>query len=498
MTVKVFSLVLIAFLSASDKQLYSTIQMMDQVMVVNPENLQIDQSISTEFSDGMQMQSCMDYSMEMDCMMAPGCEWMMGMCMEAEDSCMDYSMEMDCDMDSGCEWMMGMCMESTDNNIMNTPHFIAMDEVNGYWFVTTIASGYVAQFSLLDNSLIDTYFVGDAPALLAVDSMHKKVYCSRMMPMNGMGNMMPSSESNIIQALHYSSMGLSEVEGGIYEINSPAPHGLTINDDGSKIYTASNTADWVYEIDTDTGEIEGYPLDSELGNSPDQTTQRLKPIQCLFVDNKLFISCSAGTWYDPFSGLSEVIPGQLQMWDANTMILIDSIDLGEHSSPWHIASSPIDEVVYVALGGDNLYDTEGVSAVRYGNNALSIDWTVTDSSFDALHGVDVSYDGQMIFISGRGDGYIHVFDNSGNYISNLSLGSMAMLGGLAIEKKGTPYLGDLNNDNNTNIFDIVLSVESILSPMMISPYQGHACDINEDNNINVSDIVLLVNLVLSF
>ena len=47
MTVKFFILFLITFLSASDKQLYSTIQMMDQVMVINPDNLQIDQSIST-------------------------------------------------------------------------------------------------------------------------------------------------------------------------------------------------------------------------------------------------------------------------------------------------------------------------------------------------------------------------------------------------------------------------------------------------------------------
>ena len=30
-----------------------------------------------------------------------------------------------------------------------------MDELNGYWFVTTIASGFVAQFSLFDNTLID-------------------------------------------------------------------------------------------------------------------------------------------------------------------------------------------------------------------------------------------------------------------------------------------------------------------------------------------------------
>ena len=123
-----------------------------------------------------------------------------------------------------------MCMEGMSQDNVNTPHFIAIDELNGYWFVTTIASGFVAQFSLFDNTLIDTYFVGDAPALLVVDPILKKVYCSSMMPMNGMGNMMPESESTLIQSLHYSSMGLSE--GIAYQINSPAPHGLAINEDG--------------------------------------------------------------------------------------------------------------------------------------------------------------------------------------------------------------------------------------------------------------------------
>ena len=52
------------------------------------------------------------------------------------------------------------------NNDTNTPHFIVMDEDSGYWFVTTIASGYVAQYSLVNNTLIDKYFVGDSPALL--------------------------------------------------------------------------------------------------------------------------------------------------------------------------------------------------------------------------------------------------------------------------------------------------------------------------------------------
>ena len=148
----IYFLIFIAGIFSSEKQLYLTIQMMDQVMAVDPFTLQIDESISTEFGGAMDMQNCMDYSMEMDCSMA-----------------------------DGCEWMMGMCMESTNDDTMNTPHFIVLDEVNGYWFVTTIASGYIAQFSLLDNMLIDTYFVGDAPALMSVDPKNKIVYCPRIM-----------------------------------------------------------------------------------------------------------------------------------------------------------------------------------------------------------------------------------------------------------------------------------------------------------------------------
>ena len=464
----IYFLIFIAGIFSSEKQLYLTIQMMDQVMAVDPFTLQIDESISTEFGGAMDMQNCMDYSMEMDCSMA-----------------------------DGCEWMMGMCMESTNDDTMNTPHFIVLDEVNGYWFVTTIASGYIAQFSLLDNMLIDTYFVGDAPALMSVDPKNKIVYCSRMMPMNGMGNMMPSSESNIIQAISYSSMGLSEIENGEYEIGSPAPHGLTISDDGQEIFTASNTADWLYKIEVETGEVTGVPLDGDVSNAPDQTTQRLKPIQCLFVNDKIFVTCSAGPWYNPFTGESEIISGKLQMWDSINMVLLDSIELGDYSSPWHIASSPIDEVVYVALGGDNLYDTEGLAAVRFENNLLSLEWSISDSSFDTLHGIDVSNDGQTIYVSGRGDGYVHVFDNEGNYIDNLFLGTMSMLGGIAIEKKGTPNLGDLNNDNFINIYDIVIIIENIFDQMMDSPYHQYSGNLNEDDDIDIIDIVLLVDLALS-
>ena len=465
---KIIIFIFCSFIFTQDKQIYSTEQMIDQVVVINPETLQIEDSVNTEFGSS-----------------------------EQGTNCMDITDEMSCNMSGECEWIMEMCMETSDNSVMNTPHFVALDELNGYWFVTTIASGYVAQFSLLDNSLIDTYFVGDAPALLAVDPLNKKVYCSRMMPMNGMGNMMPTLESNIIQGLNYSSIGLAEAEDQEYTIDSPAPHGLALNHDGTELYTASNTADWLYKINTATHEITGVAMDSEVSNSPDQITQRLKPIQCISVGNRLFVSCSSGVWYNPYSGEQSIIPGSLQMWNSDSMVLIDSIDLGEHTAPWHIKESPIDGVIYVVLSGDNLYDTEGLACVRYDNDVLSLAWTINNPSFDTLHGIDVSSDGHRIYVSGRGDGNIHVFDSSGNYLDNVLLGGMSMLGGLTIEKDGLPLIGDLNNDLVFNIFDVVILVELIINDTLNSPYSYYSSDINSDQDINVLDIIEIINMILN-
>ena len=492
---KTLIFIFFALIYSDSKEVYTTIQMMDQVMVLDIESLEINQSISTEFSQTI---NC-DNLEQMDCSMASGCEWMMGMCMESSSATCDYSSEMDCSMASGCEWMMGMCMQSMGDNTINTPHFIVLDEVHGYWFVTTIASGFVAQYSLLDNSFIDAYFVGDAPALLAVDTINKKIYCSRMMPMNGMGNMMPEAQSNIIQGLNYSSMGLSESEDQEYIINSPAPHGLAINKDGTELYTASNTADWIYKINTITHEITGAAMDLGISNTPDQTTQRLKPIQCLSVGDRLFVSCSAGVWYNPSTGVQDIIQGKLQMWNSDTMELIDTIDLGDYTSPWHIINSPIDNIIYVVLGGDNLYDTEGVAAVEY-SDFLELEWTSTlgNSNFNTLHGIDISSDGSTLYVSGRGDGHIHVFNAvNGEFLSSHSLGASSMLGGLAVEQKGLPQLGDLNNNNLFNVVDIIGLVQIVLNLMMIDPYPYYASDLNLDGESNVTDIVGLVDIVLN-
>ena len=58
-------------------------------------------------------------------------------------------------------------------------------------------------------------------------------------------------------------------------------------------------------------------------------------------------------------------------------------------------------------------------------------------------------------------------------------------------------LGDINQDNNINISDIVLLINYILSGENISDEELLIADLNQDNSINVSDVVMLVNIILS-
>ena len=57
--------------------------------------------------------------------------------------------------------------------------------------------------------------------------------------------------------------------------------------------------------------------------------------------------------------------------------------------------------------------------------------------------------------------------------------------------------GDINQDDNINISDVVLLINYILSGENISDEELLIADLNQDNSINVSDVVMLVNIILS-
>ena len=53
-------------------------------------------------------------------------------------------------------------------------------------------------------------------------------------------------------------------------------------------------------------------------------------------------------------------------------------------------------------------------------------------------------------------------------------------------------IGDINEDNNIDVLDIVLTVN-----IVFNNNYNIAADLNQDNQVNIQDIVLLVNVILN-
>tara|TARA_B110000438_G_scaffold293728_1_gene334066 strand:+ start:32 stop:1375 length:1344 start_codon:yes stop_codon:yes gene_type:complete len=415
-----------------NEKVYVALQGEDQVGIVDIDSGQI-KLINIDYS----IANCSMELSKQECIIISGCEWMeMGSfshCISTVNDCLELPQN-DCLISIDCDWMemgsLSHCMELGAMMDMgaHTPHFIAIDEINRYWFVTTINSGYIGRYNLDTDEYIDNIKVGDSPALMVLDENKQRIYVSRMMPMSGM---MTGAVSTIVQSIDFNSTSMTL--GSEFIIDSPAPHGIDINSDGSNVYVASNTADYIYKLDIENNSIHGASMDSLINIYPNVETQRLKPIQCLSLeDSLLVITCSGGLWFNPFSGLTDTISGQIQLWSTPSMTLIDTLKFSWNSSPWHSIDSKIDREFYVVLAGDNLYEgSSGVACITYEGNNLSLKWENYSSSFKILHGIDVSNNHGNIYVSGRGDGNLHVLDiSNGKIKQTIPLGEGSLAGGI--------------------------------------------------------------------
>ena len=61
---------------------------------------------------------------------------------------------------------------------------------------------------------------------------------------------------------------------------------------------------------------------------------------------------------------------------------------------------------------------------------------------------------------------------------------------------GNIELGDLNCDENIDIFDLILIVNIILDEISPDEMQQWSGDFNQDENIDVSDITAILNMIL--
>ncbi len=306
------------------------------------------------------------------------------------------------------------------------PHFIAIDESNGYWFVSTFMSGYVGMYSLEDNTLIKAIVVGDSPALLVVDPTTMKLYASRMMTMMGMSG----GETSEISVIDYSS-GEPVLESAINLaqgediLEFPEPHALSIGfgtTRGTLLATASLTTDWFSMITLGGSQPLVTPFPFNEGEVAPTVVNELQAIQSTQKDDHIFFSCS---------GNDVEIDGQVQSWSVlfqtkeNTFMDFET----ESAKPWHIVASPTTNEIFVALRGTSNGDG-GVACLRYDDNGtLTKKWETTNSSFSMIHGVAVSGDGQSVYASSAGDGKIHIFaSEDGTLIASRSAADMQATG----------------------------------------------------------------------
>jgi len=321
----------------------------------------------------------------------------------------------------GCMWMnsMGHCHGAETHE----PHFVAIDEINRFWFVTTIMTGWVGSYNLDTNELIDTIKVGDFPALMVLNLEDQKLFVSRMMSMED-----HVQSSTFIQEINYNDNGMMTLSEN-YEIGSPAPHSIAINSNGSELYTATYEGDWLFKLLLNSIDPnEEVPLDVDSSDKKSDAPKRIKPVQAISVqDSLLFISCEGGEWT---SGEGwDTIPGQLQLWNTNKVEIIDTLHLGKYSRPWHIIDSPINNRVYLALKGqsDGNDNTDGIACISFDissqENILVLEWVIRSDTFALLHGIDISVDGDKLYASGRMDGKLHVLNaQDGELLRSIYLG----------------------------------------------------------------------------
>ena len=303
-----------------------------------------------------------------------------------------------------------------DNDEFEVPHYIAIDQSSGYWFVTAKGTGFVGMFDLSTDSLINTINLGSdsKPAFIGIDKNNKTLYVSRGAVTGG---------DDHLYVLNYSS-GLLQ-DAGLLDFTSVVPyfnqvHALSIDYPtirGTSLVAASYSQDLfaLTSLENDMVTPSIYPFETEQEGAE---SARIKPLTVTQKDNFIFFSCHGNNLNN--------IPGHIQSWSLTTANQLDTLQLSFSSKPWHITPSPNSNEIFTVLKGTqgmlqegDVYAEAGLSCLSYDENGnLTEKWRNTSSDFNMLHGIAISSDGSRAYVSSMGNGAVLVFDTSSGDLLN--------------------------------------------------------------------------------
>lgn len=243
----------------------------------------------------------------------------------------------------------------------------------------------------------------------------------------------------------------------------------------------------IYKIDGDltTGEVGGFEVLSEnfdystAGNSLEASS-----LLSIITDDSDW-----GEWPNSFNGVGLVgvtISAGLDGIDI-AINMLDTSDVG---------------VLVLSTQTQDGNTAPTLIAPEYSDGVISVTYLDNENNLATYHEVFVedmvfimtpnshTYDQGVVFSANIGSGY----DLASLYFSD---GSESIT--LDVELDGgssCSNLGDVNDDGQINVLDIVLTTNLILC--QDCPDEYNACsDMNGDGDLNVLDIVLIVNLILN-
>lgn len=253
------------------------------------------------------------------------------------------------------------------SSLVEGPHFVAANR--NYWYVSLIGAGEVWKFDARTDTLAGIARVPGAPALLALTPDGSKLYASQF----------ATTSTNRVTVI--------ETEGMTVVSSVPVwnmPHGIRMNNAGSRVYVANMMSDNISVIDVATDEVVETILlahDARPGGPA-----RYMPMEIAISpdDRFMMVTCSENR--------------EARLFDLSTLALIDSFRVGDQ--PWHLQFTADGSYCYVANRRGNT-----ISAIhmpmRMVMETLS---TPTPGALDYPHGVDVSAARNLVFVSNE-NGY---------------------------------------------------------------------------------------------
>jgi len=313
----------------------------------------------------------------------------------------------------------GEIIREVDVNISgmgDNPHYIVIDEVNNFWYVTLLESGYVLKYDLITDELISSIKIGNMPALMEIDTENNYLYVSRFMPMMGM-----ETSSTYVHRIHTVTLVKDSINVG-----ASSPHGIALSNDGSTLWVASNQSSHFFKIETsrfneDGYQPDNYKIDESVQDSYNFNDGTYEPLELVLNSNgqELFISCS------------DMMINEIRSFSTESGALSNVFELDMTGrQPWHIVIDPVQSILYSANRMGNT-----VSVVDLNSDEITY---ILDDTMNMPHGIGISSDGSRVFVTssammGGGASYLHVIDTSTNtVINNFNLGTDVTAAGLAV------------------------------------------------------------------